>query len=165
MTWRSRADARGRAHRQCGQTHHRRRRGSRPGSPGGRDGPGAVPPPGGRRPALRHGPPPWAPDAGGRCVEQVNGPAGQEPAVLASFGHAPHHRRDPAAVSKMAQHPSYFLLVQTQHRGQVGHAGQGHPGRNPQQAYFIVVQRLPRRHSRTSLCVWVRTCGVGLSDT
>ena len=30
-------------------------------------------------------------------VEQVHGPSGQEPAVLASFGHAPHHRRHPAA--------------------------------------------------------------------
>ena len=58
-------------------------------------------------------------------VEQVHGPAGQEPAVLAPLGHAPHHRGDPAAPPQGAQHPSYLLLVQAQHRRQVGHAGRG----------------------------------------
>ena len=43
-------------------------------------------------------------------VEQVHGPAGQEPAVLASFGHAPHHRGDPAAPSQGAQHPPYLVF-------------------------------------------------------
>ena len=61
-------------------------------------------------------------------VEQVHGPAGQEPAVLPAFGHAPHQRGDPAAPPQGAQHPSYPLLVQAQHRGKVGHAGQGYPG-------------------------------------
>ena len=87
-------------------------------------------------------------------VEQVHGATGQEPAVLPALGHAPHHRRDPAAVSKMAQHPPDFFFVQAQHRGQVGHAGQGHPGGNPQQASLIVVQRLPPHHRRTSVLPW-----------
>ena len=87
-------------------------------------------------------------------VEQVHGPAGQEPAVLSPLGHAPHHRGDPAVSPQGAQHSSYLLLVQAQHRGQVGHAGQGHPGSYPQQASFIVVQRLPRRHRRTSGLPW-----------
>ena len=87
-------------------------------------------------------------------VEQVHGQAGQEPAVLASFGHAPHHRCHPTAPAQGAQHPSYFLFLQTQDRGQVGHVGQGHPGSYPQQASLIVVQRLPPRHRRTSVLPW-----------
>ena len=47
-----------------------------------------------------------------------------------------------------------FLFVQAHHRGQIGHAGQGHPGSYFQQASFIVVQRLPRRHRRTSGLPW-----------
>ena len=87
-------------------------------------------------------------------VEQVHGPAGQEPAVLPPLGHAPHHRGNPTAPPQDAQYPPYFLFVQTQHRAQVGHAGQRHPGSYPQQASFIVVQRLPRRHRRTSVLPW-----------
>ena len=56
-------------------------------------------------------------------VEQVHGPAGQEPAVLPALGHAPHHRGDPTAPAQGAQHSSYLLFVQAQHRDQVGHAG------------------------------------------
>ena len=40
-------------------------------------------------------------------VEQVHGPAGQEPAVLPALGHAPHHRGDPAVPPQGAQHPPY----------------------------------------------------------
>ena len=87
-------------------------------------------------------------------VEQVNGPAGQEPAVLASFGHAPHQRCNPAAPPQGSQNSSYLLFVQAHHRGQIGHAGQGHPGSYFQQASFIVVQRLPRRQRRTSGLPW-----------
>ena len=79
-------------------------------------------------------------------VEQVHGPAGQKPAALPSFGHAPHHRGDPTAPAQRAQHPSCFLLVQAQRRGQVGHAGQGHPGDNSQQSSLFVGEWFPSRH-------------------
>ena len=87
-------------------------------------------------------------------VEQVHRLSGQEPAVLASFGHAPHHRGHPAAGAQGAQHPSHLFIVQVQHRGQVGHAGQGHPGGYFQQSSFIVVQWLPGHHRRTSVLPW-----------
>ena len=79
-------------------------------------------------------------------VEQVHGPAGQEPAVQPALDHAPHHRGYPAAPAQAAQHPSYFLLVQGQHRGQVGHAGQGHPGDDSQESFLFVGQLFPLRH-------------------
>ena len=83
-------------------------------------------------------------------VEQVHGLAGQEPAVLASLGHAPHHRGDPAAPSQGAQHPPYLVFLQVQHRGQVGHAGQGHPGGYFQQPPLFLVQWFPLRHRLAS---------------
>ena len=83
-------------------------------------------------------------------VEQVHGLPSQEPAVLPSFGHAPHHRGDPAATAQGSQHPPYSLLVQFQHRGQVGHAGQGHPCGDFQQSSLFVVQWLPGRHRHPS---------------
>ena len=44
-------------------------------------------------------------------VEQVHRLAGQEPAVLASFGHAPHHRRNPATAAQAAQHGPHPVLA------------------------------------------------------
>ena len=79
-------------------------------------------------------------------VEQVHGPAGQKPAVLPPLGHAPHHRGNPAATAQCAQHSPYFPLFQTQRRGQVGRAGQGHPGGNFQQPSLFVGEWFPSRH-------------------
>ena len=45
-------------------------------------------------------------------VEQVHGLAGEEEAVLASFGHAPHYRGYPAAAAQAAQHGPDPVLVQ-----------------------------------------------------
>ena len=72
-------------------------------------------------------------------VEQVHGPAGQEPAVLLALGHAPYHRRNPAAPAQGAQYPPHLVFLQVQQRGQVGHAGQGHPGGYLQQPPLLVV--------------------------
>ena len=83
-------------------------------------------------------------------VEQVHRPAGQEPAVLPALGHAPHHRRNPAAPAQGAQHPPYFFFVQAQDGRQVGHAGQGHPGGYFQQPSLFVVGLRLSRHLRAS---------------
>ena len=79
-------------------------------------------------------------------VEQVHGPSGQEPAVLPAFGHAPHHGLDPAAAVQGSQHPPHPVLGQAQHRGQVGRAGQGHPGDDSQEPSLFVGQLFPLRH-------------------
>ncbi len=84
-------------------------------------------------------------------VEQVHGPAGQEPAVLASFGHAPHHGGNPVAVAQAAQHGPDPVLGGSQGGRQVDHAGQRHPPGDSQQSSLFIVQLLPSRHG----CVYV----------
>ena len=79
-------------------------------------------------------------------VEQVHGPSGQEPAALPPLGHAPHHGLDPAAAVQGSQHPPHPVLGQAQHRGQVGRAGQGHPGDDSQEPSLFVGQLFPLRH-------------------
>ena len=79
-------------------------------------------------------------------VEQVHGPAGQEPAVLPALGHAPHHGLHPAATAQGSQHSSNPVLGQAEDGGQVGHAGQGHPGDDFQEPSLFVGQLFPLRH-------------------
>ena len=79
-------------------------------------------------------------------VEQVYGPSGQEPAVLAPLGHAPHHRLHPAATAQGSQHSSNPVLGQAEDGRQVGRAGQGHPGDDSQQSSLFVGQLFPLRH-------------------
>ena len=87
-------------------------------------------------------------------VEQVHGLAGQEEAVLASFGHAPHYRGHPAAAAQAAQHVPHPLLGASRGGGQVGRAGQGHPPGDFQQSPLFVVQWLPGRHCHSS-STWI----------
>ena len=55
-------------------------------------------------------------------VERVHRLVGEEEAVLAAFGHAPHHRGHPAAAAQAAQH-SPNLVIGGFHDGrQVAHA-------------------------------------------
>ena len=58
-------------------------------------------------------------------VEQVHGLTGQKPAVLASFGHAPQHRSDPAAPAQGAQHPPHLVFLQVQRRGRLATLARG----------------------------------------
>ena len=111
-TWRSRAGARGQ-HVGGGMVSSQLRITDGEGgvalaSPGGRDGrgPGRTGPgsPRGSSPSGWKEVKPCGPRflLGRRMlvvgdVEQVHGPAGQEPAVLPALGHAPHHRGNPAA--------------------------------------------------------------------
>ena len=80
------------------------------------------------------------------CVEGVHGLAGQEPAVLPALGHAPHHRLHPAVAAQGSQHPSHPVLGHAQDGRQVGRAGQGHPGDDPQQPSLFVGQLFPWWH-------------------
>ena len=43
-------------------------------------------------------------------VEQVHRLAGEEETVLPAFGHAPHHRGNPAAGAQAGQDPAYLVL-------------------------------------------------------
>ena len=79
-------------------------------------------------------------------VERFHSLAGEEEAVLASFGHTPHDGLNPAAGAQPSQHGPYPVLGHIRRGSQVGHAGQRHLGVDSQQSSLFLAQWLPGRH-------------------